>query len=131
LSTCDLTGTDRGLALIPASILLILRNMTEKSYYIEFRFTPKQRDVPREAIVEVPNDLVRCTQTELINKDRRGKAIALDLAREVALAAFSTGEGRLYRPYDEDALWYDDRPPLIDTRACDHEENGLRVWRIA
>jgi hypothetical protein len=66
----------------PLVILPILRNMTEKSYYIEFRFTPKQRDVRREAILEVPNDLVRRTQTELMNKDRREKAIVLDLARE-------------------------------------------------
>jgi hypothetical protein len=70
--------------------------MTEKSYYIEFRFTPKQRDVRREAILEVPNDLVRRTQTELMNKDRREKAIVLDLAREVALAAFSTAEGACF-----------------------------------
>jgi hypothetical protein len=103
----------------------------QKYYYIEFRFTPKQRDVRREAIVGVPNDLVRRRQTELTNKVRKEKAVALDLAREVALAAFSTDEGRLFGPYDEDALWYDDRPSLIDERAYDHEENGVRVWPIA
>jgi hypothetical protein len=35
-------------------------NMTEKSYYIEFRFiSQKERHIRREAVVEVPKDLVR------------------------------------------------------------------------
>ena len=107
-------------------------NMTEKSYYIEFRFiSQKERHIRREAVVEVPKDLVRRKQTELINGNRREKAVALDLARGVALAAFSAGAERVVSPYDEDALWYDDRPSLMEKRACDHEENGVRVWRIA
>ena len=116
---------------LPSSNLPILRNMAEKSYYIEFTFAPKQEtDIRREAVVEVPKDLVRRKQTELINEDRREKAVALDLARVVALAAFSTTAERVAWPYDEYALWYDDRPSPMDQRACDHEENGVRVWRI-
>lgn len=82
-----------------------------------------------QAVVEVPTGVVLRKQTELVNKDRREKAVALDLAREVALAAFSGAKG-VVRPYHEDALWYDDRPSLMDKRACNHEENGIRVWRI-
>jgi hypothetical protein len=106
--------------------------MTEKFYYIEFKFIPKkERHIHREAVVEVPKELVRRKQTELINGNRREKGVALDLARGVALAAFSTGAELVVWPYDEDALWYDDPPSLMGERACDHEENGVRVWRIA
>jgi hypothetical protein len=34
-------------------------------------------------------------------------------------------------PYDEDALWYEDRPYVMDERPCDHEENEIKVWKIA
>jgi hypothetical protein len=106
--------------------------MAEKFYYIGFKFIPKkERRIRREAVVEVPKELVRRKETQFINGDRREKGVALDIAREVALAAFSTGAERVVWPYDEDALWYDDRPSLMGGRVCDHEENGVRVWRIA
>jgi hypothetical protein len=104
--------------------------MTDK-YYIEFKFISKiERHIHRDAIVEVPKDLRR-EQTQLINGNRREKNVALDLARAVALAALSTGAAWIAWPYDEDALWCDDRPSLIGERACDYEENGVRVWRIS
>ena len=111
--------------------LPLLLNMSERYYYIEFTFTPKKGShIHREAVVEVPKDLVRRKQTELINNGRREKAVALNLGREVALAAFS-GANSVLGPYHEDALWYDDRPSLMDERTCDHEQNGIRVWRIS
>ena len=69
--------------------------MTEKSYYIELTFTSKQTHIRWQAVVEAPNPFVLRKQTELIDKDRREKAVALDLAREVALATFS-GAQRLF-----------------------------------
>jgi hypothetical protein len=34
--------------------------------------------------------------------------------------------------YDENALsWYEDRPQVTDEQPCDHEEDGIRAWRIA
>jgi hypothetical protein len=103
--------------------------MAEKSYYVEFAFTSKQTHVRWQAFVEVPNDLVRSNQPVLTNNSRREKSVALDLGREVALAAFS-GANSVVGPHHEDALWYDDRHPVMDKRACDHEQNGIRVWRI-
>jgi hypothetical protein len=38
-----------------------------------------------------------------------------------------SGEKTVVWPYHEDALCYDDQPFLMDERACDHEENGIRV----
>jgi hypothetical protein len=103
--------------------------MAEKFYYVEFKFIPKkERHIHRDAVVEVPKDLVR---RELINGNQREKKVALDLARAVALTALSAGAVWIPWPYDEDALWCDDRPSLIGERACDYEENGVRVWRIS
>jgi hypothetical protein len=105
--------------------------MTDE-YYSEFKFiSKKERHIHRDAVVEVPKDLIRREQTQLINGNRREKKVALDLARAVALAALSTGSAWIAWPYDEDALWCDDRPSLIGERACDYEENGVRVWRIS
>jgi hypothetical protein len=102
--------------------------MTEKFYYIEFKFIPKKEGhIHRDAVVEVPKDLVGREQTQLMNWNRKEKKAALDLARAVALASFSTGAAWIAWPYDEDALWCDDRPSLMGERACDYEENGVRV----
>jgi hypothetical protein len=74
--------------------------MAEKSYCIEFVFTSKEGHIRRQAVVEVPDALVLRKQTESVNKDRREKGTALELAREVALAAFSDANwvvGRITR----------------------------------
>jgi hypothetical protein len=106
--------------------------MAEKFYFIEFKFIPKkQRHIHRGAVVEIPKDLVRREQAQSINGNRREKEVAIDLARGVALAAFAKAAEWVVLPYDEDALWCDDRPSLMGERACDHEENGVRVWRIS
>ena len=82
------------------------------------------------AVVEVPKDLVQRKQSEIINENPREKAIALDLARRAALGTFPTVEERVVGLYHEAAIWYEDRPPVMNERTCDHEENGTRAWRI-
>jgi hypothetical protein len=125
----DLTGSHR-IRFSPLRQTSILRKMAEKSYYVEFAFTSKQTHIRWQAVVEVPNVLVRRNHAELINNGRREKSVALDLGREVALAAFS-GANNFVGPCHEDALWYDDRHPVMDERVCDHEQNGIKVWRIS
>ena len=110
--------------------------MSEQYFYLRFKFTPKFgiRTVPitkeREAVVEVPKELVQRKQSELINENPREKAIALDFARRAALATFSTGPERIVWPYDEDALWCADRHPVMYERPCDYEDNGTKAWKI-
>src|SRR5580700_8957930 len=110
--------------------------MSEQYFYLRFKFTPRFgiRTVPitkqREAVVEVPKELVQRKQSELMNENPREKAIALDFARRAALATFSTGPERVVWPYDEDALWCEDRHPVMNERHCDYEENGIRAWTI-
>jgi hypothetical protein len=110
--------------------------MSEQYFYVRLKFSPKigfrtgSFTKQHEAVVEVPKDLVQRKQSELINENPREKAIALDFARRAALAIFSKGTERVIWPYDEDALWCEDRHPVMNERPCDHEKNGTRAWRI-
>jgi hypothetical protein len=110
--------------------------MSDEYFYVRFRFSPKlgvrtgPTTRPQQAVVEVPRDLVRRKQSEFMNENPREKTIALDLARRAALAVFSAAEQRLAWPCNEDALWYEDRHPVMNERSCDFEDNGIRAWRI-
>ena len=111
--------------------------MSSRFFYILLKFTPKIRtySAPRTkqhgAVVEVPKDLVQRKRSEIINENPSEKAIALDLARKVALGTFPTVEERVVGLYHEDAIWYEEKPPGMNERPCDNEENGTRAWRIA
>jgi hypothetical protein len=107
--------------------------MSHEYFYVQFRFSAKI-GVPtgpttrqREAVVEVPRDLVKKSES---NENPRERAIILDFARRAALALFSTGEQRLASPYDEDALWCEDRHPVMNERPCDYQDDGIKAWRI-
>jgi hypothetical protein len=83
----------------------------------------------REVVVEVPKDLVQ-RKSESINESLR-EVIALDLAKSAALGTFPTESERALNLYDEASpIWYNDRPPVMNERPCDHEEDGIRAWRI-
>ena len=60
------------------------------------------------AVVEILKDVVHRKQSALVNQNLREKTIALDLARQAALFTFAIGGDSW--PYDEDALWYEERP---------------------
>jgi hypothetical protein len=84
--------------------------MKDLFFYVHFTFIPKMAAHKsliihrREAVVEVPEDLVQRKQSELTTNSRE-KAIALELARRAARVTVWTGLGRIVWPYDEDALW--------------------------
>jgi hypothetical protein len=107
----------------------------DKDFVVRLVFTPKIgiSTVPftrqYAAVVEVPKDLVDRRQSELIDQNLSEGAIALDLARQAALATFSAA-GQVVWPCDEDALWYEDRPSVMDQKPSDHEANGIKVWKI-
>jgi hypothetical protein len=111
--------------------------MSNQFFYLQLKFTPKieTERVPmssrHEAIVEVPKDLVQRKQSEIVNDNPREKVIVLDLARRAALGTFPTAPERLLGLYDEDQpIWYESRPHVMNERPCDNEENGTRAWRI-
>ncbi len=83
------------------------------------------------AVVEVPKNIVLRRRSEFIGRNLSEKAIALNLARQAALATLSTSVEPVIWPCDEDALWYEDRPNVMDEKTYDHEENGVKVWKIS
>ena len=110
--------------------------MSSRFFYVQLRFIPKSglKGLPMSkqhgAVVEVPKDLVQRKQTEIIDENRKEKATALELARRAALGTFPTVEERVIGLYHEDAIWYENQPPIMNERPCDYEENGTRAWRI-
>jgi hypothetical protein len=108
--------------------------MSNQFFYFQLKFIPKIGYTftgEREVVVEVPKDLVHRKLSEIINENPSEKAIALDLARRAALGTFPTVQERVEGLYHEDAIWYENRPPVMNEQPCDHEENGARAWRIA
>ena len=108
--------------------------MSSRFFYVQLKFTPRIRTIglrkQHGVVVEVPKHLVQRKQSEIINENLSEKAIALDLARRAALGTFPTVEERVAGLYHEDAMWYENRPPVMNERPCDNEENGTKAWRI-
>ena len=106
--------------------------MSDQFFYLQLKFTPKIGHTftdEREVVVEVPKDLVR-RKSESINESLK-EVIALCLAKGAALGTFPTEAERDVDLYDEDPpIWYHDRLPVMNERPCDHEEDGIRAWRI-
>jgi hypothetical protein len=106
--------------------------MSNQFFYLQLKLIPKIGHTftdEREVVVEVPKDLVQ-RKSESINESLR-EVIALDLAKSAALGTFPTESERALNLYDEASpIWYNDRPPVMNERPCDHEEDGIRAWRI-
>ena len=106
--------------------------MSDQFFYLQLKFTPKIGHTftdEREVFVEIPKKLVQ-RKSESVNESLK-EVIALDLAKSAALSTFPTDAERVVDLYDEDPpIWYSDRPPIMNERPCDHEENGIRTWRI-
>jgi hypothetical protein len=106
--------------------------MSDQFFYLQLKLIPKIGHTftdEREVVVEVPKDLVQ-RKSESINESLR-EVIALDLAKSAALGTFPTESERALNLYDEASpIWYNDRPPVMNERPCDHEEDGIRAWRI-
>ena len=106
--------------------------MSDQFFYLQLKFTPKIGHTftdEREVLVEIPKKLVQ-RKSESVNESLK-EVFALDLAKSAALSTFPTDAERVVDLYDEDPpIWYSDRPPIMNERPCDHEENGIRTWRI-
>jgi hypothetical protein len=117
--------------------------MSEQFFYVHLKFTPKSVSLaapigsPHEIVVEVPRGLLNQRQSDLVGQGFTEKAIALDLARDVALktetsSPFQAIGERAAGLYDEDPpIWYEYRHRVTNQRPCDHEERGIRAWKIA
>ena len=116
---------------------------SEQFFYVHLKFTPKSVSLaapignPHEILVEVPRWLLNQRQSDLVLVGQyfTEKAIALDLARDVALktaSPFPAIGKRAAALYDEDPpIWYEYRHRVMNQRPCNHEERGIRAWKIA
>jgi hypothetical protein len=111
--------------------------MSDQFFYLQLGLIPRTgtrmflNTAQYQLAIEVPGDLVRRKRTERLDENLRVKAIALDLARSAALSTLGTGGATPEWSYHEDVIWCEDRPRVMNERLCDHEENGIRVWRLA
>src|ERR1700674_4152466 len=109
--------------------------MSEQFFYVHLKFTPKSVSLaapigsPHEIVVEVPRGLLNPSQSGLVGQDFTEKAIALDLARDVALQKetarpFPAIGKRAAGLYDEDPpIWYEYRHRVMNQSPCNHEEH--------
>jgi len=115
--------------------------MSKQFFYVHLKFTPKSVSLaapigsPHEIVVEVPRELLKQRQSDPVGQGFTEEAIALDLARDVALKTASPfpaiGE-RAASLYDEHPpIWCEHRHHVMNQRPCDHEERGIRAWKIA
>jgi hypothetical protein len=108
--------------------------MSEQFFYVEFAFTPKRGSgIDRHRVaVEIPKSLVGEQLAASADGKSEERLIVLKLANSAARAAFrnapETEEAEF--PYHEDAIWYEERLPIMKERPCDLSENGMNVWLI-
>jgi hypothetical protein len=106
--------------------------MSDQFFYLQLKFTPQIGHTftdEREVFVEIPKKLVQ-RRSESVNESLK-EVLALSLAKSAALGTFPTEAERAVDLYDEGPpIWHSDRPPIMNERPCDHEENGIRTWRI-
>jgi hypothetical protein len=111
--------------------------MSEQFLYPQFNFTSKAKAGKIEAIeqcqvvVEVPKDLVPSEHSKSLTGTTEEKIFALGIARMTALGTFPQIGERVNEMYEEGVpLWREERHPVMNERPCDHEDSGIRAWRI-
>ena len=99
---------------------------SDQFFYVHLKFT-------QEIVVEVPRRLLNQKQSDPVGQGFTEKAIALDLARDVALKTASPfpGERAAGSHYEEDPpIWYEQGHRVMNRKPCDYEERGIRAWKI-
>jgi hypothetical protein len=107
--------------------------MSEQFSYVELWLRPKSA-VTTEAttgaqhvLLEVPRKLIEDWKAENPDQDFTDQSIAADIARVVAANALFTFPNRSRYEFDE-PKWVQQRHPVMNARACDHHDNGIRAW---
>jgi hypothetical protein len=107
--------------------------MSEQFFYVELWLRPKSRVATetttgaQHVVLEVPRKLVEDWKAENPDQDVTDQAIAADIARVVAANALFTFPNRIQYEFDE-PKWVQQRHPVMNARACDHHDNGIRAW---
>jgi hypothetical protein len=109
--------------------------MSEQFFYAEFRLFPKRGVVTvgfssaQEVMLELPRKLVEDWKKENPERESTDQAIAADIALVVVRDAISSFPD--LPAYEVDVpTWLEERHPIMNARACDHHDNGIRAWVI-
>src|SRR6201987_6201055 len=110
--------------------------MSAQFFYVHLKLTPKSVSLaapigsPHEIVVEVPRGLLNQRQSDLGGQDFTEKAIALDLARDVALKtgtpfpAIGKRAAGLFN--DQPPIWDEERQRGSNKSPWKHEARGFR-----
>ena len=109
--------------------------MSEQFFYAKFQLQPKRgvATLPvseaQEVLLEVPRKLIEDWKRENPEQKLTDQAIAADIARVVvADAIFSFPNLPTYE--FNVPIWLEERHPVMNARACDHHDNGIRAWVV-
>jgi hypothetical protein len=109
--------------------------MSEQFFYAEFKLLPRSGVVTssvskaQEVMLEVPRKLIEDWKRENPERELSDQSIAADIARVVVADALSSWPDLPL--YDVEApAWLKERHPIMNARACDHHDNGIRAWVI-
>lgn len=108
--------------------------MNKQFFYVHFRLNAKRTGTQSvtqdpEVTLEVPRKLIEDWKRENPDQDISDEVIAADIARVVAVRTAMLSEGRPEHECDA-PTWYERRPPLMNERACDLHDNGIRAWLV-
>jgi hypothetical protein len=113
----------------------VLHSMSEQFFYAEFKLLPKRGVITvsaskaQEVGLEVPRKLIEDWKRENPERELTDQAIAADIARVVVEDAISSFPD--LAAYELDVpTWLEERHPVMNARACDHHDNGIRAWVI-
>ena len=113
----------------------VLHSMNEQFFYAEFKLLPKRGVVTvsvskaQEVVLEVPRKLIEDWKRENPELEMTDDAIAADIARVVVADAISSLPD--LPAYEVDVpTWLEERQPVMNARACDYHDNGIRAWVI-
>ena len=108
--------------------------MSEQFFYAEFKLLPKRGVVTvsvskaQDVVLEVPRKLIEDWKRENPERELTDQAIAADIALVVVRDAISFPD---LPAYEVDVpTWLEERHPIMNARACDHHDNGIRAWVI-
>jgi hypothetical protein len=109
--------------------------MSEQFFYPEFKMLPKRGAVTvtfskaHKVVLEVPHKLIEDWKRENPEQKLTDQTIAADIARVVVADAMSSFSD--LPVYELDVpTWLEERHPVMNARACDHHDNGIRAWVI-
>jgi hypothetical protein len=109
--------------------------VSEQFFYLQFRLKPKTTlpglsiDKMQEVVLEVPRKLIEDWKEENPDQGMTDESIAAEIARVVAIyTAFAEVDLQEYE--FEQPRWLQQRALVMNTRPCDHHDNGIRAWLL-